>query len=321
MKTRWNLWIAALVFVVAKGANGDTITREYVEHKVCGDQLSFEMCRESVLLQLRRRFAEEVVGAYVESHSQSSLAGRDESVEQHIRSMTMARATLEIRNDDMHQQFYESGGVLTIRARMSIDEPTVDRFQRKLDRETQVATLPEISRTSHIPRDFRFPTLRKERVAIYMDMGVTESISSGEKVGFIGAAGIEYIDPPLSLDLLFLGIGDGAVAEGKPGTTIEGGNLVFKLLPVNARFLRIGIGGGVGIVHLRQVTQEREYDTYGGQVLGVLETTFFPGRLRLRIRGMYKETRFPSDKDVPILREQPKIGSDLFYTLGFLVEL
>lgn len=321
MKTRWKLSLVALFFTVVGNANSDTITREYIEHKVCGDQLSFEMCRESLLLQLRRRFAEEVVGAYTESNSQSSLAGRDESVQQQIRSLTIARATLEIKNDNMHEQFYESGGVLTVHARMSIDEPTIDRFQRKLDKETQAAILPEISRPSHIPRDFRFRSRRRERVSIYMDMGVTQSISSGENVGLIGAAGIEYIDPPLSLDLLFLGVGDGAVAEGKPGTTIEGGNLVLKLLPVNARFIRIGIGGGVGIVHLRQVTQESEFDTYGGQALGVLETTFFPGRLRLRIRGIYKETRFPSDNDVPILREQPKIGSGLFYTIGFLVEL
>ena len=321
MKTQWNRWIVALVFVVAKGVNGDTITREYVETKVCGDHLSYETCRESLLLQLRRRFAEEVVGAYVESHSQSSLEGRDESVQQRIRSMTMARATLKIKNDNMHQEFYESGGVLTIHAKMSIDEPAVFRFQRKLDQETQVAALPEITRSSPIPRSFRFPSPRRERVAIYMDVGVTESISSGEKVGLIGALGIEYIDPPLSLDLLFLGVGDGAVAEGKPGTTVEGGNLVFKLLPVNARFFRLGIGGGVGIVHLREITEEKEYDTYGGQALGLVEMTFFPGRLRLRIRGIYKETRFPSDKDIPVLDRESQIGSGFFYTLGFLLEL
>ena len=123
MKTHWSLYITALFLAFAEGANADTITKEYVESKVCGDQLSYEMCRESLLLQLRHRFAEEVVGAYVQSHSQSVLEGRDESIQKKIRSMTMARAKLEIKNDDMHQSFYESGGVLTIHARMSIAEP------------------------------------------------------------------------------------------------------------------------------------------------------------------------------------------------------
>ena len=319
MKTHWNLWIVALSLAVVEGANAGTITKEYVEIKVCGDNLSFETCRESLLLQLRRRFAEEVVGAYVQSQSQTSLAGRDESVQQQIRSMTMARATLEIKNDDMHQGFYESGGVLTIHAKMSIDEPTIDRFQRKLDQETHIAALPEIVRTPQIPRDFRLPSLRREHVAIYLDVGVTESISSGERVGLIGALGIEYIDPPLALDFMFLGVGDGDVSEGKSGTTVSGGSLVLKLLPINVSSFRLGIGGGIGIAKLRQITEGKEFDTYGGQALGLVETTFFPGKLRLKVRGIYRKSRFSED-GIPVLIEKPDTGDGLFYTVGFALE-
>lgn len=152
-----------------------------------------------------------------------------------------------------------------------------------------------------------------------MDVGITESISSGEEIGLIGALGIEYIDPPLSLDLMFLGVGDGDVADDEPGTTVSGGSLVLKVMPVNERDFRLGVGGGIGIAKLRQITEEKEFETYGGQALGLVETTFFPGRLRLKVRGVYRKVRF-GEEGIPILEEKSDTGDGLFYTVGFALE-
>jgi len=172
--------------------------------------------------------------AYVESQSQSSLAGRDESVEQRIRSMTMSRATLRIENDNMHQQFFQTAGVLTIRARMSIDEPTVSRFQAKLDQQTHLPALPKIAITPQFPRNQHLPSLRKRQVALYIDVGTITSLSSGENVGLFAVLGFDYIaSPPLSLGLMFLGAEHGHVTEGRRGVMVETGSLVLKLAPIN----------------------------------------------------------------------------------------
>jgi len=71
---------------------------------------------------------------------------------------------------------------------------------------------------------------------------------------------------------------------------------------------------------LHQITEDKTYDHYGGQALGIVEATFFPGKLRLKLRGIYRKTRF-SEKEIPVLMKQPNIGSGFFYTLGFSVEI
>lgn len=318
MKAKWTVYVAVLS--LAGGADAKTITREYVESKVCGDQLSYELCRESLLLQLRSRFAEEVVGAYVQSQSQTDLAGRDESVQKEIRSLTMSRATMRLDDDDAHRQYYDSGGVLTLRVHLAIDDATITRFQRKLDQETHVAALAD-GAPPQIPRDFRFAPLNRERIAIYMDVGATRSITSGGKVGLVGALGIEYIAPPLALDLMVLGSGDGDVSEGKPGTTIGGGLLALKLLPVNRPSFALAIGAGLGVAEIEQYTPQTRYHKYGGQAVGLVQASLFPGSLRLKLSAMYRKTRFSEDNGVPILLANPKVGDGLFYTLGFSLEM
>ena len=100
---------------------------------------------------------------------------------------------------------------------------------------------------------------------------------------------------------------------------MTGGSLVLKIMPINARSFRLGIGGGIGIAELRQITEERDYNTYEGQALGVIETTFFPGKLRLKVRGIYRRGRWGMD-EAPVLEEKPNTGDGLFYTVGFSLE-
>lgn len=204
---------------------------------------------------------------------------------------------------------------------MSIDVPTVSRLRHKLDSQTDVTSLTSMSPSFTASPSVSIAEIRKTRIAIYVDLGVTKSISSGEKVGLIGALGFEYIDPPLTLDLGLLGIGDGNVADELPGTTVSGGNLVMKILPINTSGFRLGIGGGIGVVHLLEITEDDQYDMYGVQALGVSEMTLFPGKLRLRIKGIYAKTRYSHEAKVPILEEQLHVGSGLFATVGFTVEL
>ncbi len=331
MKMHWKLWIAIISLAFAEGSNAGTITREYIEHKMCGDQLSFEMCRESLLLQLRRRFAEEVVGAYVQSNSQSSLAGRDESVQQQIRSTTMARATLRIENDDMHQQFYESGGVLTISVRMSIDEQTVNRFQQKLDIQKLVER--KQSEITHLQtsRDYQFTTQsnnrngdrkKEESEAIYVLGGTSDLAEYGNKGGFTGVIGLhENGDKELALDLFLMMSGSLETTKGDRISTVSI-NFAMKYVALNAKFVRLAFGGGVGLVGLIQDEGANEYDTSGAQLLGLADLTVFRRTVRMMGRVMLKQTGFDREENyVPILEENESPASGLFYMVGLEIDL
>lgn len=311
---------AVCVAAVTSSIDARTVTRDYVERKVCGDDLSSEACRASVLLELRRRFAEEAVGAYVQSRAASSLGNVSESVQQEIRSQTLARAQMEILNDaDMHQGFFDSGGLLTVHARMCIDEGSVARFRERLDRESGMFELS--SATPHSTRT-RSPSLSTaedddlRHVCVYAIVGPTKRITSPDKSSGIGTVGLEYMERHLALDAFVTYAGDQEAGRDSPGVYLMSWSLGAKMMPASTRAFTFAVGGAVGVSQLYESRLGNEYESVGKHALGMAETTLLPGRVRLRARATYIRTWFASPQDAPTLAERPHVGSGLQWTLG-----
>ena len=99
-------------------------------------------------------------------------------------------------------------------------------------------------------------------------------------------------------------------------------NVALKYVALDSRYVRFAIGGGAGLVGLTQYVGGKEYDSTGGQLLGLADLTVFRRTVRVKGRVMLKQTGFdPEESYVPILGENESPTSGLFYIVGSEVDL
>ena len=320
------LIVAIIVVAMAHSAYARDISKTYVQERYVSESESYEAARLALLTRMKREFAEFAVGSVIIGQTRTTLEG----VSDEMYSYTMGQVRTEIIGDDETRRIYrDSGGrTIKIKARFWISKGHVTSIQKLLERKQHEITQLQT------PREYQFSSQSSDRnrghedklsEAVYVLGGTSDLAEYGNRGGFTGVIGLhENGDKESALDIFLMMSGSLETTKGSPKDRIStlSINVALKYVALDAKFVRVAIGGGAGLVGLTQEVGGKEYDSGGGQIMGLADLTIFRRTVRFMGRVMLKQTGFDRDEEyVPILEVNESPTSGLFYMMGLEIDL
>ncbi len=320
------LIVAIIVVAMAHSAYARDISKTYVQERYVSESESYEAARLALLTRMKREFAEFAVGSVIIGQTRTTLEG----VSDEMYSYTMGQVRTEIIGADETRRIYrDSGGrTVKIKARFWISKDHVKDIQKRLERKQHEITQLQT------PREYQFSSQSSDRnrdhedklsEAVYVLGGTSDLAEYGNRGGFTGVIGLhENGDKESALDIFLMMSGNLESSKSSPGDRIStvSINCALKYVALDSRYVRFAIGGGAGLVGLTQYVDGKEYDSTGGQLLGLADLTVFRRTVRMMGRVMLKQTGFdPEESYVPILETTQSPTSGLFYLIGLEIDL
>ena len=303
----------------------DAATRDYTITRNCGDEMSLSDCRTAATQDGQVRFAADLVGVHVASQTDCIEVEGGEAYRQVLRTAILSCGTVEVLDDDrsISRRYYRSNGTLTIRVRVALPDSIISRLRDNLISQTPALDLDPLDTpepNSSAPLSQPAKAIRRTRLSVFADAGLAkQSLSSGQSMALVGGMGIQYLDPPLAVEIGMHARADEAKGRGLPGSSLTNCYVIGKVLPVSTRPLRLAFGIGAGVARARQLTMAGNYTDYLPQGLGVAEFTLGPNDLGLRVRAVYSVPRFAAST-LPIVNENRDVGRGWSVTLGIALE-
>ena len=334
----WLVLGLALLGLVQPVLAGE-ISREYTEERQIGEDESYEQAYQAVCLRLQRRFAEEISGSVVQSYSNMQIDDSVQHFTERLQAATLARIRLEVLEpEEIRRVFRRTGGLMRVRARLSIDKEELVHFRKLLEERLQEMPLPAPAPAA-VPDYWATRVLSPPQTKHREDSDYTLAISvygwpvanaSLPRPAFSVMVASEWDEPWVGGELNTLILSSVGPTERDPQPrpaeatkfsppTLLSLNAVVHILPINLSHLRItmGVGGGIATIIRTGTSPDGypiDYDHNGGQLLGQTTIGLRFGPVGLNIRAIWLRTLFERESGYRLVDRH--LGSGIHFMAG-----